>query len=103
MVISGGWDNTQSAIRNHPGGALDDVEPTQDIVSCDEARQFWASWTDKTVQVGRGGEVGQEEFLQWPDANFHPVFSVGLATYLGVTGQWIVGNKDGKSFAHAFF
>ena len=35
---------------------------TEYILDCEDSRYFWVSWTDGTVQVGRGTTVGTNRY-----------------------------------------
>ena len=97
MIYSGGWDNTKSVLRLASSEAEVAEADTDDILNCGEMRQFWVAWTDKTIRVGEGSEIGQLEFLYYEDSNFHPVFSVGFSTGYTATGQWVVGDLEGRT------
>ena len=98
MVFNlGGWTNTKSVLRLSPSGEEVATADTDDILSCNEMRQFWVAWTDKIVRVGEGSEIGELEILYYDDSNFHPIFSVGFSTGYTSTGQWVVGDLEGRT------
>ena len=96
-IYSGGWDNTKSVLRLSASGEEVAEADTDDILNCDEMKQFWVAWTDKIIRVGEGSEIGQLEILYYEDSNFHPIFSVGFSTGYMAAGQWVVGDLEGRT------
>ena len=102
-IYSGGWDNTKSVLRLAPSAEAVDTEERDDILNCNEMRRFWVAWTDKTIRVGEGSEIGQLEFLYYLDSNFHPIFSVGFSTGYTAIGQWVVGDVEGRTVKYSIY
>jgi len=82
-VFLGGWEGAASAIRFNKG---DDIakEDTPDILSADEAREFWVAFDHDEFRVGRGGEW--EPFLKAALPEPVNVTHVGFSTGWGATG-----------------
>ena len=89
-VVIGGWSNSMSAIRPTKGGHLTEVT-TLDILSCDQFRSFWITWSNTygTYNVGTGEVVDQQIFMSYtedsPRGNIH---HIGLSTGYGFSGEW---------------
>lgn len=86
-IVIGGWSNTKSVIRaakqgqpllEHYGSLLNGQE-----------QQFWVSWQDCYVRVGRGSIVGQYEFMQVNKGIFQHEFKyLHCSTGFGSAGSW---------------
>ena len=72
----------------------------QDIISCHQLLRFWITWSDDTIQVGRG-LMGEGLLLSWTDETedgFIPVSSVSLGSGGdGVMAEWVIPKKQGLS------
>lgn len=92
-AVLGGWNNTMSVIRLANVHMQEYLETG--IVHCNEFRQFWISWTEATIRVGKGTELFQSTFLEWNDSNFagvnHLSFSCGYGSY----GIWAFNENLG--------
>eukprot|EP01052_Picozoa_sp_SAG31_P015482 SAG31_NODE_996_length_10492_cov_4.648802_6_plen_728_part_00 len=98
-IVLSGWGNTRSTIRQSNQG-INNLDSscqgtagtlcTQDLLSEDEMRPFWASARDGLVQVGTGSVVGSEMFMEWQDPEHHVASYVGFMTGWGATGEWRV-------------
>ena len=60
---------------------------TPDVLSCNEARPFWISWSDTHVRVGSGGQVGGNELVEQDFQNFS-IHSLTFSTSIEVNGTW---------------
>ena len=96
-VVIGGWQNSKSAIRKFPLESPPSFQmDTPDILDCGEFRQFWVSWLDGDVRVGRGAVVGEDELMAWKDTSQpHSVNSVGLSTATGSAGTYKIQYFEG--------
>ncbi|CAH1259009.1 PKDREJ [Branchiostoma lanceolatum] len=95
-IVIGGWSNTQSVIRRSPDGNIEATASTPGIVSANEFRDFWVSWTDDgTIAVGREGE--SSPFMQWRDPAPLGVGYFGYSTGYGSTGEFRFPCRQGKS------
>ncbi|KAI8514743.1 hypothetical protein Bbelb_073340 [Branchiostoma belcheri] len=84
-ILIGGWHNTQSVIRRSAEGPALTTVSTPDILSADELRGFWISWSpDGTIAVGREGEGSP--FMQWQDPDPLPIQYFGYSTIHGSAG-----------------
>ncbi|XP_078660571.1 uncharacterized protein LOC144905067 isoform X1 [Branchiostoma floridae x Branchiostoma belcheri] len=87
-IVIGGWWNAHSVIRRSHEGHIEATAATPDILSADELRGFWISWSpDGTIAVGREGEGSP--FLQWQDPKPLPFQYLGYSTGYGSTGQFM--------------
>lgn len=84
-VFIGAWENAASAIRFKKGDDLVKVD-TPDIVNGDEVREFWVTFDDDHVRVGRGGEW--EPFMEATLPEHLDVAFYGYSTGWGAIGWW---------------
>ncbi|CAH1775059.1 unnamed protein product, partial [Owenia fusiformis] len=88
--IIGGDNNQYSYILDgYRGNEVVRVE-TPDILSGSDYNDFWIDWTGGNVRVGNGQNVGQDIFMTWDDSRRFRSDNVGISTYDGVTGNWII-------------
>jgi len=94
-VFIGGWEGEHSAIRWNKGDDLT-KQATPEILSADEFREFWITFTHKEVKVGKGGE----DDLPFMVAELPDDFCgshLGYSTGWGATGAF----KFAKELEHA--
>lgn len=84
-VFIGGWEGAHSAIRFNKGDDLVKVD-TPDILSADEAREFWVAIDHDEVRVGKGGEY--EPFLSAALPEHVEVTHYGYSTGWGAAGSF---------------
>ena len=60
--------------------------------------EFWLSWANETVRVGRGHHLGQGEFITLIDSVPTSKNFLAVSTGFGATGYWIF--HSGKMFLH---
>ncbi len=94
MFLSGINKNSQSVILESVSGNVWTTAETPNILSCNEYREFWITWSTVTIRVGRGGFIGSDQILEYTGL-IDVIHSVGLTTAPGVQGQWIHGNING--------
>lgn len=56
------------------------------IVSRSEYREFWVSWADDIIRVGKGSEVGSQEILSWAMSPAHAINYVSMGVGYGGEG-----------------
>ena len=72
--------NSKSTIfQGHEGWPYVQVN-TPNILNCQIPQQFWVSWINGNVRVGKGTIVGSQTIMDWQDMNPRPIASIGLAT-----------------------
>ncbi|KAL7630887.1 UNVERIFIED_CONTAM: hypothetical protein RMT77_018826 [Armadillidium vulgare] len=84
-VFIGAWENAASAIRFKKGDDLVKVD-TPDILHGDEVREFWVTFDDDHVRVGRGGEW--VPFMEATLPEHLDVAFYGYSTGWGAIGWW---------------
>ncbi|XP_046377746.2 uncharacterized protein LOC124149944 [Haliotis rufescens] len=87
-IVIGGWENSKSVIREKKQGPiLAHVDHVP--LSGNKHLPFWISFSDGTIAVGAGTEVGTRQFMSWKDPTPTQIGYVGVATGWGATGQWL--------------
>ena len=96
-IAIGVQSNTHSAIRQSPLGPDEALVSTPDVLSCAIFRAFWVTWQDGYIQVGRGTVTGANVFMEWEDTEYSvTVEAVSLSTGWGASGEWQLGDLNGK-------
>ncbi len=99
-IVLGGWDNTRSWIARTKMGDELVTDLTTGVVSWDEFRAFWISWTGGTIQVGHGEAPSNESLIMsWHDDNPMPIRYIGFTTGLGSLGEFRIWKKKGRSLS----
>ncbi|CAH1779588.1 unnamed protein product [Owenia fusiformis] len=80
--------NQASSISTIALGSKGVEVPTQSILNGNEYRQFWISWANGNVQVGRGSVRGQNTFMSYQVTQ--PIRPMALALF-SVNGNQIPG------------
>lgn len=90
-IVIGGWNNTRSLIREERlGPNLATTFHENGPVHCELMRQFWVSWDQGVIRVGRGLKVDVNEFISLANATLTQVQHVALATGWRATGLWMI-------------
>jgi Farnesoic acid 0-methyl transferase len=96
-IVIGGWTNTRSAIRSRRGGSELVGYEEVGIMACDEYRQFWISWRNGTLEVGKNAVYTQSFMLyrmSEVEASNTSIIAVSFASGFGSEGDWIVYEND---------
>ncbi len=96
-VIIGGWDNTQSGIRQPPYGDLVHEVPTEGLLSKDEWRTFWISYDHGLVEAGSGTDVGANIILQWHADSPLTINAITVSTAVNILADWEFSQFEGTS------
>ena len=96
-VIIGGFNNTMSSIRYNKNGQSMVNVTTKGVLSCFMPREFWISWRDGSINVGRGGEVFVNTFLSWRDLEPDEVNVMQVSSGNGNRAAWVFVESDCKS------
>nr|CAB3233265.1 C3 and PZP-like alpha-2-macroglobulin domain-containing protein 8 [Phallusia mammillata] len=105
-VVLGGSRNTRSWISRDSQHLV--TAATNHILSDDEFRPFWITWTNGNIQVGTGKtENPESRFMQWREPNDvtrEIILYAGFATSDGATGSFRLWKKEesGGSFSEMF-
>eukprot|EP00057_Strongylocentrotus_purpuratus_P031565 XP_785018.3 PREDICTED: C3 and PZP-like alpha-2-macroglobulin domain-containing protein 8 [Strongylocentrotus purpuratus] len=98
-IVLGGLDNTQSWISKGRDGDRLQIHMTPNIVSWEEFRAFWISWTDGQIQIGYGetkSNVSVILTLVDPSAIGMTVQYIGFATGSGSLGEFRIWKRKGN-------
>lgn len=89
-IVIGGWKNTKSVLRT---GKQANTAATDegDFLICSEYKEFWISWDNITINIGRGDVFDDDTiFLTWSNADgLRTIINIGVYTAFGSTGEWI--------------
>ncbi|XP_077981785.1 C3 and PZP-like alpha-2-macroglobulin domain-containing protein 8 [Glandiceps talaboti] len=91
-IVIGGWRNTKSVIRRAKHSELRVEASTPGILSPNEFREFWISYNNGVIRVGKEGD--QEAFMEWTDPDPLPVKYLGYSTGWGSDGQFVFCMDD---------
>ena len=69
--------------------------PSYGVLSCNEVRDFWISWSNGIVKVGEGRNVGENSLLSYDDLTFYPVKAFTFKSP-GANGTWEFPEYEGK-------
>ena len=101
-VIIGGWDNTECAVRHPPGGEVVFTTSTPGIVSGEEFRTFWVSFSDGLIEMGTGFDVGANRIITWVDENSPiTVTYISFSTSVNVPADWEINQYEGMTHSVA--
>ncbi|XP_072173933.1 C3 and PZP-like alpha-2-macroglobulin domain-containing protein 8 [Diadema setosum] len=99
-IVLGGFINTQSWISRRRRGPKIQTASTPGIVSWDEFRAFWISWSDTQIQIGYGEtKVNESVILTLNDPSLATmnVQYIGFATGSGSLGEFRIWKRKGNS------
>lgn len=104
QIVLGTNFNQKSILRVVSQGGPEhfrDEKSTPDILSENEAREFWIGWFDGKIEVGKGGVQKIDTFLSYQDPNPSPIRYMAIATNFITTGRWyLVDNVESTNFAY---
>ena len=87
-IVIGGWNNQKSVIRKcsqcRPMTSLDGAQ-----LNGSEFRQFWVSWAEARLRLGRGSLPYKNELMSWFDPDPHLVNYMAVSTGWGSNGTWV--------------
>ena len=88
--------NSKTAIRYLTSGSYLVSATTQDILKCNELREFWISWANGVIRVGHGATYGYRDILpQFTIPTGFKVNAISLTT-ISNTGLWKFREDMGK-------
>ena len=93
-VVLGTGRNTVSGIRDLKTNTYLTDDFTGGLLDCNEYRDFWISWRDELLMVGRGQLIRNGTFLTL-DAFNQTVKAVSMTTGYGDSGDWQVRKSAG--------
>ncbi|CAH1794507.1 unnamed protein product [Owenia fusiformis] len=94
-IVLSGWGGTKSVIRDAKQGNIMAEADTTGYLDCDSLRNFWVSWTDGWIKVGKGFD-GQNEFLGWQHINPRVISAVAFASGYGAAAEWRFVEPQGR-------
>ena len=92
---SGVQNNSRTRIYR-PDKISSNVNKSHEPLQCTTMDKFWLSWANETVQVGRGHQLGQSEFITLIDSKSTSKNFLAVSTGFGASGYWIF--HSGKEF-----
>ena len=90
-----GISNNSTALRYGFSGLPSTITYTPELLSSSTFRTFWIRWSNSSIDVGKGPDVGLNAFLNGSFTVPHSVSAVGFASGLDSSGQWEIINTDG--------
>ncbi|XP_013188721.2 uncharacterized protein LOC106133515 isoform X1 [Amyelois transitella] len=95
-VILGGWENTQSVIRNCRQKPDKVTLPTPGIMNPNEFKKFLIEWKCGRLLVRQGSDGAV--LMEWVDPNPFPITHFGVRTGYGARGNWRISHfaKSGQ-------
>lgn len=98
-LVIGGNNNTTSSIRDGGQGRVLAEAVTMRILSSTDFRDFWISWDEGILQVGKGRRRGEDVILRWdiPPRKLFPIHALSVSTASSSTGEWEFVESVGKS------
>ena len=99
-VVIGGSNGDKIFLRHVRDGkyySLKEGTAVDDLLNCLNYREFWVTWRNATLKVGRGLIEGENQLdaLLLQSSHVIDVRGIGIMTSHGSNGQWLV-YKDGK-------
>lgn len=68
-------------------------------LSCNTMKSFWMSWFDDRIRVGKGSDVGYNEFMLHQGHPWYAIHAASISTGFGVDGKWMWPLRHGKFIA----
>uniref|UniRef100_X2B7D1 Farnesoic acid O-methyl transferase domain-containing protein n=1 Tax=Capitella teleta TaxID=283909 RepID=X2B7D1_CAPTE len=96
-IVLSGWENTRTQIRRVQNGLREDVsEPidTTGLLDCDHFKDFWVSWANNVVQVGKGIIPRHHVLLSHSLNDIYPIKAVAISTGFDHEGEWKIDNDN---------
>ena len=94
-ITIGADSNTMTTIAKKGGGSH--FEQTPDILEPDSGSEFWISWGDGAVRVGKGATVNENQVIQMDDPEPYEVNAVSISTTYLVEGDWEIYFSGGNT------
>ena len=92
-VVLGGWSNEESIIRVlHQDSKIqypEDKVPTPNILDARSYRDFWISWDQNMVKVGKGLAVGQRMIMKKSNLSNLNIRHIRIWNGYGSGGVWM--------------
>lgn len=65
------------------------------LASCNESREFWASWNGGLVAAGPGSTIGQNTVMEYDFFSDQGIKYVTITTRNGAHGVWHIASDQG--------
>ena len=95
LCNSGASNNTMTYITK-PDNSSFKVYKNHEPLQCTNMEEFWLSWSNATVQVGSGHQIGQDELITLDVSVNTSKNYLAVSTGFGALGYWIF--HSGKMF-----
>ena len=92
---SGASNNTRTHIKR-PDSSSFNVYKNHEPLHCAKMEEFWLSWSNDTVQLGSGRQLGQDTIITLTDSVPTSKNYLAVSTGFGASGYWIF--HSGKIF-----
>ena len=92
-IIIGGDKNTRSIIRTQQQTKYTSFE--RNLLNESEFRQFWVSWKDGNIKVGKGSTFDSTVFMDWSEPEFATVTDISVASGDENDGYWRFSGTKG--------
>ena len=98
-VVLGALDNVRTIIIGERSTPWDNVTVSKEtpfVLDCFYPRDFWITWDNQTIKVGRGLTFN-DKIIEWkvPTSMLHPVNAVGISTDTRSVGLWEIQHDAG--------
>ena len=95
-VCNSGVSNNNRTHIKRPDNSSFNVYKNHEPLHCTNMEEFWLSWSNGTVQLGRGRQLGEDTFITLNDSVHTSKNYLAVSTGFGASGYWIF--HSGKVF-----
>ena len=97
LIIKKVWPYYSCSVHLHVCRGYVSFAETPNILNETEFREFWVSWKDGRIAVGRGRQPLLQEILAWTDSNPMTISYLTMGMYDN-DGYWQIHTVQGKGF-----
>ena len=95
-ICNSGVSNNSRTYITRPENSSFKVYKNHEPLHCTKMEGFWLSWSNDTVQVGSGRQLGQDAFIELNDSVPTSKNYLAVSTGYSASGYWIF--HSGKIF-----